>query len=66
MAGRAQESAARGIKTGARMLREQAGAYAAASQKSDREQAEETAKVLLEELSGIEAQLKMRAMQEGS
>ena len=66
MARRAQESAVRGIKTGAGMLREQASAYAAAAQKSDREQAEETAKVLLEELGSIEAQLKARAVQEGS
>ena len=63
MATRAGKDAARGMKRAAGTLREQTGAYAAASAQSDREKAEQTAKALLEELSGIEAQLKVRAAQ---
>ena len=63
MTRRVQKDAARGMKAGTQMLHEQTGAYAKASAQSDREKAEETAKLLLEELDSIEAQLKARAAQ---
>ena len=63
MASRAQRSAERGIRNASKALKEQTKAYADASAQSEREQAEETAKALLEELTVIEEQLKARAVQ---
>ena len=65
MAAKAEKKAAAGIRSTTGTMKEQTRAYAGARAQSDREQAEATAKVLLEELSGIEAQLKARAVQEG-
>ena len=63
MAGRVNRDAARGIKTSADDLHAQRKAYARAAQQSEQEQAEETAKALLEELASIEAELKVRGAQ---
>ena len=63
MARRMEKDAARGIRAGADELRMQKNAYARAAQQSEREQAEETAQALLEELSAIEAELKARSAQ---
>ena len=63
MARSAEKSAARGMREGAKELRAQADAYAKASVQREQDQAEETARQLLEELAVIEEQLKARAAQ---
>ena len=54
---RAGEEAARGIKSGARELSAQTKAYAAASEGSDQQRAQQTAESLLAELAEIEQSL---------
>ena len=60
---RVTKNAARGMRAGAQELRSQTQAYARASGESEQEQAERTAKALLEELSSIESQIKARGAQ---
>ena len=59
---RMEKDAARGIHAGANEMRRQKDAFRREAGKSEQEQAERTAKALLEELSGIEAELKARQM----
>ena len=58
---RVSKDAARGVRMGASELHAQKDAFARAANESGREQAERTAKALLEELSSIEAGLKTQA-----
>ncbi len=63
---RMDREAARGMRAGTGELRRQKDAFVRAAGESEREQAERTAKALLEELSGIEAELKARQASAGS
>ena len=65
MHGRVSKDAARGMRMGANELRAQKDAFARTANESEREQAEHTAKALLEELSSIEEELKARQIQAG-
>jgi len=60
-----EKDAARGMRSGARELRAQKDAFVRAADDGEREQAEQTAKALLEELSSIEEELKARQIQAG-
>ena len=60
---RVTKNAARGMRAGAQELRSQTQAYVRTSGESEQEQAERTAKALLEELSSIESQIKARGAQ---
>ena len=57
---RASRQAARGMRESEKEMRTQASAYARAARGSEQEQAERTARALLEELSSIEAELNTR------
>lgn len=62
---RVEREASRGMRRDAGELRAQREAFGRAAAESEQEQAERTARELLKELSGIEAELKARAVQAG-
>ena len=62
---RMEKDASRGVRMGADELRAQKNAFVRAANNSEREQAERTAKALLEELSSIETELKAQQTQAG-